>query len=110
MNEKQKFGRAGEDFAAQVLQQSGYNIVTKNYRCREGEIDIIAERQEELYFIEVKTRKDTSFGLPCEAVTKTKRQHMRKAAAHFLSENPCRWKDFSFQVIEIGFYQIEYAF
>lgn len=110
MNEKQQFGKAGESFAATVLQLSGYEIVRRNYRCRAGEIDIIAERDRELFFIEVKTRRDISFGLPCEAVTKTKQQHMRKAAAVFLAEQDGFWDTVSFQVIEVGFHQIANAF
>ena len=110
MNQKQQFGRAGENFAAEVLQQSGYEILQRNYRCRAGEIDLIAERDGDLFFIEVKSRRDTAFGQPCEAVTATKQQHMKRAAASFLSEQKCRWASFSFQVIEIGFHQIENAF
>ena len=110
MNEKQNFGRAGEDFAATVLQISGYEIVCRNYRCRSGEIDIIARREKELFFIEVKSRRNTAFGLPCEAVTKKKQQHMRRVAASFLEEQKLRWDACSFQVIEIGFHQIENAF
>lgn len=110
MNEKQKFGRAGENFAAEVLQLYGYDILQRNYRCRSGEIDLIAERDQELFFIEIKTRKDLAFGFPCEAVTEAKRRHMRRAAAAFLSENSYRWVSCSFQVIEIGFHQIVNAF
>ena len=110
MNEKQLFGHAGESFAATVLELSGYEILRRNYTCRAGEIDIVAQRGEELFFIEVKTRRDTAFGQPRDAVTETKRQHMRKAASIFLSEHGCRWAAYSFQVIEIGFCQIENAF
>ncbi len=110
MNETQKFGRAGESFAAEVLELEGYVILQRNYSCRAGEIDLIAERDGDLFFIEVKSRRDAAFGLPCEAVNKTKRQHMRKAAAFFLSENRCSWETYSFQVIEVGFNQIENAF
>ena len=110
MNEKQWFGRAGEDFAEAVLTLSGYHILQRNYRCRYGEIDMIAERDRELFFIEVKSRRNTVFGMPGEAVNEMKRQHMRRAAAFFLSEMKCRWDTYSFQVIEIGFHQIENAF
>lgn len=110
MNDKQKFGRAGENFAAEVLTLYGYKILQRNYRCRYGEIDFIAERQRELFFIEVKSRRNVAFGDPREAVTAEKRQHMRRAAANFLSEQKCRWESYSFQVIEIGFHQIENAF
>lgn len=110
MNRKQKFGKAGEDFAAAVLELSGYEVLRRNFRCKSGEMDLIAERDQELFFIEVKTRSNTAFGLPGEAVTEVKKQHMRRTAAAFLSENPCRWSAYSFQVIEIGFHQIENAF
>ena len=110
MNEGQRFGRAGEDFAAEVLQLYGYEILVRNYRCREGEIDIVAQRERELFFVEVKTRRDAAFGLPCEAVNLQKQRHMRKAAAMFLSEHRGPWEAYSFQVVEIGFHQIENAF
>ena len=110
MNEKQKFGRAGESFAAEILTLSGYTILQRNYRCRYGEIDLIAERERELFFVEVKSRRNTAFGEPGESITGEKRKHMRRAAAQFLSEQKCRWEAYSFQVIEIGFNQIENAF
>lgn len=110
MHEKQQFGRAGEAFAAEVLQLSGYEILARNYRCKDGEIDIVAKRDREVFFIEVKTRRDDAFGRPCEAVDRTKMRHMRKAAAAFLSEHRCGCDFCSFQVIEIGFNQIENAF
>lgn len=110
MNQKQKFGRAGENFAAEILQLSGYEILERNYRCKDGEIDIIAQRDGEIVFIEVKTRRGAAFGDPCEAVGRTKQQHMRKAAVVFLLEKRGCWDFCSFQVIEIGFHQIENAF
>ena len=110
MHEKQQFGRAGEAFAAEVLQISGYEILARNYRCKDGELDIVAKRDREVFFIEVKTRRDDTFGRPCEAVDRTKMKHMRKAPAACLSENHCGCEFCSFQVIEIGFNQIENAF
>lgn len=110
MNQKQQFGRAGENFAIEVLELFDYVILQRNYRCPSGEIDIIAEKNQEVVFIEVKTRKDTAFGFPGDAVTETKKKHLRSAAVSFLSENQCRWTSYSFQVIEIGFHQIENAF
>ena len=110
MNERQCLGRAGEQFASEVLQQGGYEILKRNFRCKEGEIDIIAQRENELFFIEVKTRRGAAFGAPCEAVDQRKRQHMRKAAAVFLSENRGPWEYYSFQVIEVGFNKIDNAF
>lgn len=110
MNERQRFGCAGENFAAEVLQLSGYEILVRNYRCREGEIDIVAQRERELFFVEVKTRRDAAFGFPCEAVNPQKQRHMRKAAAMFLSEYRGPWEAYSFQVVEVGFHQIVNAF
>ena len=68
MNQKQKFGRAGENFAAEILQLSGYEILERNYRCKDGEIDIIAQRPPAV---------STSFRMVKASPTMT----MRKASA-----------------------------
>ncbi len=62
-------GLSGEDAACQYLEQKGYKILRRNFRCYSGEIDIIAAKGQTLSFIEVKTRSSTLYGLPREAVT-----------------------------------------
>lgn len=110
MNKKQKIGRMGETFAENMLQLDGYEILMRNYSCRHGEIDIIATKENEMFFIEVKTRTNRAFGDPSESVTEQKRRHLRKTASAFLAEYKPSYDFFSFQVIEVGFNQIEQAF
>ena len=64
-------GQQGEQIAVQYLKAHGYKILERNYRCRVGEVDIIAEDQGDLVFVEVKARSSKVFGNPAEAVTKT---------------------------------------
>ena len=76
--DRRVFGQIGENAAADVLRAKGYRILRQNYRCRYGEIDIIAERGGDVSFVEVKTRQSFRFGRPCEAVTDEKKKHMRR--------------------------------
>lgn len=86
MNRKQ-FGYRGEDIAEKYLRAKGFNVMERNFRCRMGEIDIIAERSKEIYFIEVKTRKNTEFGHPFESITLRKQRQIYKIAQYFLLKN-----------------------
>jgi putative endonuclease len=74
----------GEHLAKRHLEQLGYRIRAQNWRAREGEIDLVAEDQGTLVFVEVKARSGHSFGLPEEAVTRAKRRHLRATAQAFL--------------------------
>ena len=98
--EKKTLGRIGEDMAEEMLKADGYEILRRNYYTRHGEIDIIASKDNVLYFAEVKTRKSLDYGMPCEAVTKTKIYHMKMAATEFLMELG-EVKAVDFMVIEI---------
>lgn len=82
-----KRGRYGEELAVKFLYDQGYDVITVNYRTREGEIDIIACDSEYLCFVEVKTRMGTPFGTPAEAVTSDKQKKIIAAAKQFLYEN-----------------------
>ena len=84
--DKRVFGQIGENAAADVLRAKGYRILKQNYRCRYGEIDIIAERGGDVCFVEVKTRQSLNYGRPCEAVTEEKKRHMKRAAHCYLDE------------------------
>ena len=68
INQRQELGKEGEDFAADYLQKQGYEIIDRNFECKQGEIDIIAKEKNEYVFIEVKTRQNFHYGMPCEAV------------------------------------------
>lgn len=83
-NLRQLLGQRGERHAAKYLKQKGYKVVTANYRCKYGEIDIIAKDADILIFIEVKTRTNTNFGGPAAAVDYRKQQQISKVAHHYL--------------------------
>jgi putative endonuclease len=104
MDHRQKLGRYGEEIAAQHLMQRGFHVLCRNFRHREtGEIDIIAQSAEGLVaFIEVKTRSNTRFGRPMEAVNEKKQHRLRQTALHFLAENPAYEScSMRFDVIEV---------
>lgn len=79
-----ELGRMGENIACAFLQYGGYSILTRNYRSAAGEIDIIACKAEHLAFVEVKLRRTSRFGKPCEAVSPAKRRRIRRAALLYL--------------------------
>ena len=81
---KQKLGKEGEEYASQYLQEHGYKIIERNFACRQGEIDIIAKEKEEYIFIEVKTRTNTHYGKPSEAVDENKQNHIWNVAKYYL--------------------------
>lgn len=111
--DKKELGKFGEDIAAKVVSCKGYRIITRNYRCKYGEIDIIASRGNSLHFIEVKTRQGLGYGRPCESVTPQKQEHIRKAAVFYLDQLKRAGyaiPDIHFQVIEVTIEQIEDAF
>ena len=90
-----------EGQAAEYLEQLGYIILTKNYRCKLGEIDLIVAKGTYIIFIEVKYRRHRDYGLPREAVNYDKQQRIKKVASHYMCyilkrECLCR-----FDVIEI---------
>lgn len=99
---RQQVGTLGEQAAAEALVEQGYRIVARNYRCRGGELDIIAERNGILVFCEVKTRTSTQFGLPEEAVTIAKRRRLRKLALEFLQREGRRARVLRFDVISVA--------
>ncbi|WP_312353675.1 YraN family protein, partial [Aminipila sp.] len=74
-------GFQGEEVASNYLKNKGYQVLERNFRCKMGEIDIIACIHKTLVFVEVKTRRNLKFGLPCEAITKNKKVHIKKVAA-----------------------------
>ena len=90
----------GEALAAQYLQKKRYKIVATNYRCRFGEIDIIAANRRYLLFVEVKLRKSAKFANAAEFVDCFKQERLRTTAELFLSENPTDLQP-RFDVIEI---------
>lgn len=79
-----KVGDMGENAAAEFLQRAGYQILSRKYRSKTGEIDIIASHKGTIIFVEVKTRRSTLYGFPAESVTYTKQQKIINTALCYL--------------------------
>jgi len=86
--QKKHLGNLGETIAADYLVKHGYHIIERNFKARYGEIDIIAQKQGILVFIEVKTRIGNTYGLPEEAVTKRKIREVTLTAQYYYLLNP----------------------
>lgn len=80
-------GDMGEAAAVKYLRKKGYKIIDCNYRCRFGEIDIIAKFKDYYVFIEVKTRRSTLYGRPIESINAVKMKHILKTLQFYLSQN-----------------------
>jgi len=76
-------GILGEKIARGFLEKRGYHILETNYRCPEGEIDIVARHNDSLIFVEVRTKKSLEFGSPEESITPTKMERLKAVAAHY---------------------------
>ncbi|MDX6202354.1 MAG: putative endonuclease [Frankiales bacterium] len=98
---KDVLGRFGENVAAAHLEGEGLVLVARNWRCREGEIDIVAVDGDVLVFCEVKTRSGLRFGSPAEAVSPVKLRRLKVLAARWLQESPRVWIDLRFDVVSV---------
>jgi len=99
---KRTLGTAGESLAAEFLSLNGFEILATNYRIgRMGEIDIIAREKEYICFIEVKTRTDTSYGSPSEAVDRRKQSRIIRLAQVYMSQNKLKKYNARFDVVEV---------
>jgi putative endonuclease len=87
MHPKDVLGRQGEQLAAEYLVNAGFRILDRNFRCADGEIDIVASDQRALVACEVKTRSDVRYGTPAEAVTRQKLRRLRHLAAVWASSH-----------------------
>ena len=88
-------GILGEKLAQDFLKKRGYRIVETNYRCPQGEIDIVGRQKDTLAFIEVRTKTSLEFGSPEESITTIKKERMRATAAHYLQMHddlPQSWR------------------
>ncbi|MBT8400566.1 MAG: YraN family protein [Rhodothermia bacterium] len=103
MTDAAALGRQGETLAANYLEEQGYRVLERNYRFEGSEVDIVCFKPDsryelggEIVFVEVKTRSDTGFGHPEEAVDEQKQRHIIKASRAYLYESklersPCRF-------------------
>jgi putative endonuclease len=94
-------GQAGEDLACAHLRRSGLRILARNFRCRGGEIDVIAEDAGAVVFVEVKERGGTSHGTAVEAVTLLKRHRLLRAARLYAAQNGLSESPLRFDVVAI---------
>lgn len=97
-----RIGRSAEIAAAAELGRRGYRIVASNYRCRIGEIDLIAEESGSLVFVEVRCKRTDAFGSPAESITAAKRARIAASAQCYLDERGLKDVDCRFDVVEVG--------
>jgi putative endonuclease len=96
-----ELGKQGEEVAVNFLKKQGYKILEKNFRCKCGEIDIIALQKKTVVFVEVKTRSSLEFGSPQASVTSKKRIQLTKVAFFYLQKNRLFDRDARFDVVAI---------
>ncbi len=106
MRAKDAVGRYGEDVAARFLTDAGLVVLARNWRCREGELDIVATEASTLIFCEVKTRSSVLFGAPAEAINPAKAARIRRLAGAWLAEQRAGdglefWPELRFDVISV---------
>jgi putative endonuclease len=106
MRAKDAIGRYGERVAERHLTDAGLRILARNWRCVDGEVDLIAIEREVLVFCEVKTRSSTAFGAPAEAVGAAKAGQVRQLALRWLAEQreygEARfWPELRFDVVSV---------
>ena len=95
-------GRIGEQHAAGMLEARGAVVISRNWRSRTGELDLVAlDAAGRLRFVEVRTRTGTGFGTPAESVTAVKRRRLRTLAREWLAANPGPWRQVCFDVIGV---------
>ena len=98
---KKELGNIGEEISCYYLQKIGYDILERNFTCRQGEIDIIAKDEEEYVFIEVKTRTSLCYGRPIEAVNTDKQKHIYKSTSYYLYTKQLEHSFTRFDIIEV---------
>ena len=101
MDERPVLGRSGEDLAAGLYEDLGFEIVERNFRCREGEVDLIAAKEHLVVFCEVKTRRTNRWGEPSEAVNHLKQRRLRRLAAIWLRDRHPGRVDVRFDVVSV---------
>jgi len=100
MAEHNDLGKEGEDLVAQFLADQGFRILDRNWRFGKDELDIVAETDTHLVFVEVKTRSNIIFGEPEEAVTRKKQRFLIRAANAYIEKNNCT-KEARFDIISV---------
>lgn len=94
-------GAAGEELAAAWYRAAGYQVLDRNWRCRDGELDLVCRSGGTVVFCEVKTRRSAVFGTPEEAVTAAKRHRVHRLALRWLAEHSVTAADLRFDVVAV---------
>jgi putative endonuclease len=98
---KDALGRHGENLAVDYLREQGLVVLSRNWRCRDGELDVVATDRDRLVVCEVKTRSGTGFGGPAEAVTRHKAARIRRVTQEWLAQHQVRWCEIRFDVVAV---------
>lgn len=101
MARKDVLGKLGEELAARFLEDAGYTILTRNWRCAAGEIDLVVQQGPAVVFVEVKTRSSLGYGHPFEAITARKLARMRRLAAAWCVQAEHRPRQIRLDVIAV---------
>jgi putative endonuclease len=99
MHPKDVLGREGEQAAVDYLTKRGFRILDRNWRCADGEIDIVAVERHALVVCEVKTRSGTRYGTPLEAVSRAKHRRLRRLAVQWLNAHGIRFEQIRIDVV-----------
>ena len=94
-------GRKAEALACRLLQEKGFRILSRNYRCRVGEIDIVAEAAGQLIFVEVRSLGPSARHLPEETINRTKQQRLSKVALAYIQANRMEDRSARFDVVAV---------
>lgn len=90
MERRRVFGNDGEEAAAAYLVRHGYRVLDRQWRVAIGEIDLVVQKDGEVVFVEVKTRRDATFGDPAEAVTRSKLERLMQLSSYWVTEHHWR--------------------
>jgi putative endonuclease len=101
MNAKDVLGRQGEELAASFLTETGLTVVDRNWRCKQGEIDIVAVDARTLVICEVKTRSGLQFGSPIEAITRPKSLRLRRLAVLWVNAHGLRFDQIRIDILGV---------
>ncbi len=99
---RQATGKRGEEEAVNYLKRCGMRIICRNYRCRLGELDIVAEDNGVLVFVEVRSRRSKGYGLPQETIGARKRAQIRKVAQYYMLKENQGERECRIDVVAIG--------
>ena len=101
MDNKILIGKFGQKLAAEFLQKRKYSILQENFYARFGEIDLVAQKDGQIIFIEIKTRLSCEFGLPEDSLTKAKSEKIREAALEYLDKKQINNENYRFDLIAV---------